>query len=345
MNQDGLNYYEFKIFLDESEESLAFHAYIANKKTYRIVYDLNDTYSRLFKKIKNGTFSIKYINNEKYLSGEDTSIKKFYIKEEDAIENMKLFEEEFHKFYSFKVSFKKADLKRSIGFVFDGPDYSLTDGMSPDALLNAIEFQNKMYKHLQVANNIGDAFMQQPKAGSIDLNIYTTKEPTLDYVISFLNRIKEHNIDKQYLSNKDEESNLLEKIIKQLLELEKFKNLKSFTFKINDEKIKFSKKDLDYLFKIYEKQYGEDIEYMDVSVSYVYKLKNSNMSSLVIDSPKYGTIHCHFENDEKKFKELLKKSGERIGVFGQRKSEKTIDLKNFYPPVPEIDIDDDEIPF
>ena len=344
MNQDSLKFYEFKIFLDEneSEDSLAFHADIANKESYFIRYDLNETYFELFEDIINGRLSIDYVDNEEYISGKDVRFKNLKIKGEDALENIELFKEKFSKIYRFKVSFQKLNLYRSIGFVFDGPDYSLKNAVSLDALSNAIKFQEKMYKYLTVANNTGNVFIPQPKAGSIDLNVYTTKKPMLDYVVSFLKKIKEYNIDKQYLNNKNEESDLLEKIIKQLLELEKFKNLKSFTFKINDENIKFSKKDLDYFFKEYKKRYGEDIEYTDASISYVYKLKNSNLSSLVIDSRKYGTIHCHFENDEKKFKELLENSGKEIGVVGQKKSEKTIDLERFYFL---IDIDEDEIPF
>lgn len=353
MNEDGLNYYEFKILLDEDDDSLAFHAYIANKKSYRIVYDLHDIYSDLFKEIKNGDFTVKYINNEEYLSGKDMSYKYFSIKEEDALENLDLFKKEFNKFYSFNVSFQKLNLQPNLGFIFDGPDYSLADGMSPNALLNAAEFQNKMYKLLQTANNIdfGDVFMQQPKAGSIDLNIHTTKQPVLNDVIEFLEKIKAHNIDKQLLFKKNEESDFLKKLVKQLLELEKFDNLKSFTFKVNNQEIKFSKENLNYLFKTYKKLYGEKINYSDAIINYVYKLKDGNTSSLVIDSTKHGTVHCHFKHDESKFKTLLYKSGEKIKIYGQRKSEKTIDLESFEIGnkteyiFPEIDIHEDEIPF
>jgi len=350
MNQDGLNYYEFKILLDENDDSLAFHAYIANKKAYRIVYDLHDTYCDLFKDIKNGNFEIKYINNKEYLSGKDMSYKYFSIKGEDAIENLNLFKKEFNKFYSFNIFFQKLNIKPSLGFIFDGPDYSLADGMSPNALLNTVAFQNKMYKLLETANNIdfGDVFMQQPKAGSIDLNIYTTKQPILNDVIAFLEKIKTHNLDKELLFKKNEESDFLKKFVKQLLELEQFDNLKSFTFKVNNEVIRFSKENLNYLFKTYQKIYGENIFYSDAIINYVYKLKDGKTSSLVIDSMKDGTIHCHFEHDENKF---LYESGKKIKVYGQRKSEKTIDLEYFQIGNKKeytgrgIDISDDEIPF
>ena len=172
----------------------------------------------------------------------------------------------------------------------------------------------------------------------------------LNDVIAFLEKIKTYNLDKQLLLKNNEESDFLKKLVKQLLELEKFDNLKSFTFKVNNEEIRFSKENLKYLFKTYKKVYGENIYYSDAIINYVYKLKDGNTSSLVIDSMKEGTIHCHFEHDENKFKTLLYKSGEKIKVYGQKKSEKTIDLEYFQignkkEYIREIDICEDEIPF
>ena len=326
-----LEYYEFKILLDDNDESLAFHAYIANKKSYRIVYDLNDTYTEFFKEIKNGTLSVKYCDNEKYFSGEDTSFKTFSITGENSLDNIRTFQETYENIYDFKILFEESTLQPQIGFIFDGPDYSLADGMAPDALSNTSDFQNKMYKTLKAANNIdfGDAFMEQPKAGSIDLNIHTTKTPNLENLKVFLESIKNKSIDRELLSSDTPESKLFKKIVKQLLELKKFDNLRGFTFKLCADSVEFSRDILDYLFIEGANLYGEDTRYENVIISHAYTLKNGNTSSLVIDSERYGTINCHFEYSLDKVKRFNMNSGKRITVSGIKVAERTIDLENF----------------
>ena len=108
MNElSDLDYYDFKIFLDKDDNSLVFHAQIANRDIYSIIYDLHDLYSTLFMDIKNGDYSIKYINNKEYLSG-NTKFKYFSVNGKNSIENLKLFEKSYKEFHSFNISFQKA---------------------------------------------------------------------------------------------------------------------------------------------------------------------------------------------------------------------------------------------
>lgn len=324
-----LSYYEFKILLDD--DSVAFHAYIANQKSYRIVYDLNNTYYGLFKKIKNGDLLIKYYDNEKFSTGEDTSYRIFEINSNDAIENINSFKEKCEEIYNFKAYFELSNLQPQLGFIFDGPDYSLADGMSPDAFLNASEFQNKMYKTLKVANNIdfGDAFIEQPKAGSIDLNVHTTKVPNFTDLKRFLESITAKNMDRRFLSDDYQDSKVYKKVVKQLLELENFDNLKAFSFKLGNDEIKFSESILNYLFIEGANLYGESVAYNNARIRHIINLKNSDISSLVIDTASYGTINCHFEFDYDKVNRFNRNLGKQISVSGIQSSERTIELENF----------------
>jgi len=330
-----MKYYEFKIFLDDSETSLAFHAYIANKKSYRIKYDLNNTYTELFKKIKDGNFSVKYFVTNNFFSGEDVSYKTIDIKSADdadkAIENLEKFKELYSNIYSFRVNFERSHLQPQLGFVFDGPDYSLADGMAPDALLNASEFQNKMYKTLQAANNIdfGDVFIEQPKAGSIDLNVHTTKTPNLTMLKQFLESIQNKNINRDFLRSDNDNSKVFKKVIKQLLELKKFDNLKNFTFKIGHDDIKFSGSVLDYLFEEGNNLYGDPVTFNEAVIEYGHKLKNQNIYSLVINTNERGIVHCHFDADDEKMNRFYTNIGKKINVTGLMDSEKTMMLDNY----------------
>jgi hypothetical protein len=202
--------------------------------------------------------------------------------------------------------------------------------MAPDALLKSTEFQNKMFKTLNSANNIdfGQAFIEQPQAGSIDLNVHTTKMQNFDNLKIFLESIKNKNINKEMLSTGTSEAELFKKVIKQMLELKKFDNLEEFTFKLNQEEIKFSEYSLEYLFKESKNLYGEQIDCQNATISHSYILKDGR-SSLVINTDKYGVINCHFEYNLDKVKKFNNNIGKNIEVHGTKTSEQTIDLKNF----------------
>ena len=99
--------HDFKIFLDMNDDSMVFHAKIKNKDKYEILHDFHNLYLSLFEDIVQGNMNYKYVVNKDYISGKDTSFKKFSIDGKDAIESLTKFKEEYEKFHSFIVYFEK----------------------------------------------------------------------------------------------------------------------------------------------------------------------------------------------------------------------------------------------
>lgn len=333
-----MRYDDFKIYLDAEKEELAFHAYVANDKYYRVLVDLNKLYEELFLDIIKGDYKLEYISSNDYLEDNFSNKQQLKIEGSDSLENLKKFCE-LQNIHGYIVEYKEDVIENYFTMIFDGTDYGMIQGMSLDAIGNATSLMKKMYV---AANNssYSNAF-QEAKAGSLEMGIATAEydefsKGVLEKLFVDIHK-QQINIDLVNIENGSRKlyKSLLMKLSK---ELKRFKNLSKINILINNTTCILD--DFEYIYDKADKIYGENVFYEKAIVDSLGTFKdNPNDFILKIDISSGARIHCHFYKDDMSDKDINRLSvsrGKEINIYGVKDTLRTITLERFdFPSAPE----------
>jgi len=241
-NQRKKQLYEFKLLYPDNE--LAFKAYISNKTSYRIVYDLDDVFKPIFLKIINGKYKQKLVKKTDLNSKKNRipKIELFKIDSDNAIENLKKFIENINYFYNYRADIQKVNFDFELSFIFKGSDYSYNDFMTAEAFAEASQILSSACKAIKKHSPNFEEFQEEPIASSLKLPIKCL-DNTKQIKTSILEILKifEKKSEKVNFNKFDD---LQVSFINSLIDLKKMKNLKSFLISLDNLSYKI---DLDYL--------------------------------------------------------------------------------------------------
>lgn len=330
-----MRYDEFKIYLDDDKQNLAFHAYIANVKYYRILQDLNNLYTELFLDIIHGNYSIDYISSSDYLEGNFRK-QQFRIENDNVFVNLNAFHEAYD-IHGYVTEYNVNVIENYFTMTFDGLDYGMEQGMSLDAIRNATSLTKSLYV---AANNrnYNNAFQEEPKASSLKLGISATRFDTFgrDVLSSLLSDIHFKRIDFSLIDalSRDLYKKLLNKLAQ---ELKNFKNLHKLTINIDDHT--YNLDDFAYIYEKADEVYGEPITFERAIVDSLSSMKNSPEEMLLKVDVQNGDregyrINCHFnKSDFEDLTNLYMAHGKEINLEGISTSPRTILLQRYnFPP-------------
>ncbi len=331
-----MRYDDFKIYLDNDKKELAFHVYVASKKYYRVIVDLNSLYEEMFLDIINGSYKFNYFLSLDNIENDFTNKQQFKIDNEDLFKNLKKFSdsENIHRYI---VDYKEFAIQDYFTMTFEGKDYGMKQGMSLDAIGNSTSLSKTMFI---AANNRNNEYaFQYAKAGSLELGIATAQYDVFSKSILEKLFIDIHNkqINIDLVNVEDGSRKLYQNLLKKLSkELKKFKNLSKIDIVINNNTCTFD--NFEYIYDKADEIYGEDIFYERAIIDSLGTFKDyPDEFILKIDISSGGRIHCHFYKEDMSDRDINKLSasrGKEINIYGVKESPRTVTLDRFEFPSP-----------
>lgn len=303
----------YKILVESNtyNDSCLFEANFASESAYQIKIDLSGYVTENFIKAIKKEYSYNLLK-------QDGSIDTIYCDDVNIKDRIDKFAKFFFK--SSIISIYQLNLDNVLSIKFDSPELNYSSGMIPDIYNKASNGFHKFLSTYTADNAFGD-MTQMEKAGSIEFQIYASKNDTTRTGVleSLLANIKAKQIPTHHVSG------TYAKLLIALADMCKLRTLYSLTVSLTNKQFELDNTDISYL--IESKKYAyRGQETIVGKVLYTQKL--SGYAVLLLDGTE-KQFHCHFKNESDKFVATFeghKNRDELIRIHGTRIKQKVIEI-------------------
>ncbi|MGD9716476.1 MAG: hypothetical protein AB7U26_05310 [Sulfuricurvum sp.] len=256
--------YDFKMFLGEGDHRmLVFRAFVIDSNNYHFldvpIFGIDPIYKELFLDILNGTLEYQYIDKQRVHEHENVDITRFRLEGNNFLENIDAAMHLDPELLGVNIEFTPIELNRMIAFRYDGHDLNLDYGLSPQSANSVFDVSKGLISILCANNTDFGKVLQMPAEASSTVIPFDAEKidlEAIDIVIRAINDINSNSIDRVFANGSERLSSLYKKFVKQLKEINKVPDLKTFEI-IIDEDTRLTIDDFNKLRDIDEQLYNE----------------------------------------------------------------------------------------
>lgn len=330
--------YLFEIHLGSSLNSvLVFSAYVSKDERDKYYIQphpdlgIDENFKDIFIRALEGRLVINYINQEKFLNGEieEQSLR---LDNMNHIENLKKFTTISQEYYGFTSELKTATFMEIFKFRFDGAYYDLKYGVPFVEAGKIDEFSNEFVKIATAKNENFKGMLQYEKIASSTSIPYigTSYDNEIITIIrQLLENIIAQRLDSVLLREDSKKGKIYKKLLEQMFELSKIKDLDIFEIYLLNETspmISIDEHQIDAIRSLRDQMYREEVTKEGI-VRYHFPLKQKNVCSLVLDVEGIDLNFHYLKTDEINNKvNRICIEGKKVQYRALRKREETYDL-------------------
>lgn len=330
--------YLFEIRLGSGNNTiLVFSAYVSNNerdKYYILPHPdlgIDENFKDIFIRVLEGRLVINSINKAKFLNGEIEE-QSLTLSDAHHIENLRNFTTISQEYYGFTSELKTAKFMQIFKFRFDGAYYDLKYGVPFVEAGKIDEFSNEFVKIATANNENFKGILQYEKIASSTSIPYigTSYDSDIIAIIrQLLANIVAKRLDASLLREDSKRGKIYKKLLDQMFELSKIKDLDIFEIYLLNEAtpmISIDEYQINAIRLLREQMYREEVSKTGI-VRYHIPLKQNNVCSLVLDVEGKDLNFHYLKTDDISNKiNRICIEGKNVQFRAIRKKEETYDL-------------------